>query len=298
MDDPSNGTSGNRSPGMQRKSSACLARRNTAMGAVAVLLAWVLIAGVQEVRGDPPVEFVRNLERGVSTAEFEALVRISSQPQQWPRQSYRGDSIPKAYLPFRPIRVETGLGRDYVYLYERDTAHAYLVIATTPKNQTIHVIENLRGRETRRMVWVKDPAAYRRLNPAGRLISIIGWPLRGGTEWIVTPGRLLQIQRPGRGATDDELEREVPLTPREMDRFTQTIEALRKARKGSPIEQPMWSMGCCSVSAIPRTVRSRMMTSSSKTSGILISRRYSHSCWNTPRTRGLTAPELACRSPK
>ncbi|MFO1447259.1 MAG: hypothetical protein U1F61_03690 [Opitutaceae bacterium] len=202
------------------------------MSAVAVLLAWVLIAGVQEVRGDPPVEFVRNLERDVSTAEFEALARISSQPQQWPRQSYRGDSIPKAYLPFRPIRVETGLGRDYVYLYERDTAHAYLVIATTPKNQTIHVIENLRGRETRRMVWVKDPAAYRRLNPAGRLISIIGWPLRGGTEWIVTPGRLLQIQRPGRGATDDELEREVPLTPREMDRFTQTIEALRKARKG------------------------------------------------------------------
>lgn len=170
--------------------------------------------------------------------------RIS--PAEWTRiaeawEAHLNRKLPPNFLPvaFRPLHpiADPNNGSGSLYLYRcrkeaeglfSDGLYLYLSFSKSERNQTIELVSSGLKQWSNMVVWVKDPAEYRRHHPLGRLLTLYEGSQTYSRKWIVLPQSIAMVderQRIEPGSIQ-------PLSEDQQKRLKQAIAAIPAEFRG------------------------------------------------------------------
>lgn len=174
---------------------------------------------------------------------FRRAIRAAQRtpPQDWARirvalaaaskNSARGyfnlarSAMPPEMRRLWPTRASGDWVNAQISLY--DLGYLYVFLAIDLADGRVMLCENSRGEQRQEVLWVADAARAAKLNPGGRVISLLQWTMSGGREWVVLPHELRSLERYGSGG--DELTASVPLDAATARAIAEEITRLARA---------------------------------------------------------------------
>lgn len=140
---------------------------------------------------------------GLSPAQIAALAERCASISKHER--FENGGWPAEFAPLHPLTVSIGPGLSYASLYELGDIYFEFRVETTPHDQRIYFFTNSDGPQKTTLVWDKNPEFTRRANPTGRIVTLSGYGLNYGQDWIVLPDRVLVTERPGTAGSEDSV---------------------------------------------------------------------------------------------
>ncbi|MBI5381157.1 MAG: hypothetical protein HZA31_04590 [Opitutae bacterium] len=164
---------------------------------------------------------------GMTHEDLEALAAVCTRHEQHGHQRLFGDDIPAEFRGLKPVRVSIYPGSSDISLLEKgDERYIFIRVSTSKENQEIDLISYSGIKQESHRLWERHPEFTRRLNPAGRIVTIAQWDMRSGREWIVLKDRLLVVDRHTTVGESDQIAANFPLKAEDRSAIENAIVSL------------------------------------------------------------------------
>lgn len=139
---------------------------------------------------------------------------------------------PDVFRLLQPIRGGAFRSHADAILYELGEVMVWLHVHTSSENQRIRWTSNVSGPTRTTVLWERDPEAFKRLHPDGRLLTLVQWKLHDLHEWIVLRDEVLVFQRNTAFNRGDKLLASAPLAPGQREEILAAIRTLKTEAGG------------------------------------------------------------------
>lgn len=148
----------------------------------------------------------------LTNTELESLAGACTRHEQGGHQRFFGHDIPVEFRRLKPVSVSIYPDCSDITLLEKgDVRYIFIRVSTSAVNQEIDLVSyNGTAQESRRL-WEKHPELTRRLNPAGRVVTVTQSNMSSSRDWIVLKDRLLVVDRQMTAGGSDQIAAELPL---------------------------------------------------------------------------------------
>lgn len=145
---------------------------------------------------------------------------------------FESADAPEVFRPLRPTGGAVFKRNAEARVYEQGDAMVWLHVHTFPENQRIRWSSNVSGPTRTTVLWEQNPAAFSKLNPSGRLVTIVQWQLRDWLEWVVLDDQLCVFRRSSMNEASNALLAAAPLRAEDKAEIVRAIRDVKATAGG------------------------------------------------------------------